>query len=496
LRQKLRQLRANAKTSLSFGAINGAMKSRRIRKAFSRPVKRVERVKQHELLAAIINIFKDCSDGLSIEQIDNQILFYIPRRTLQRRLKQLEGQVVVSKGGTRSRRYFSLQVNTAARFNQWNDNIFALTKTLDWFKVPETDKVDSPALLILPELVKHNIRTAIEMAGSADRLRPHVKTCKSPDAVRLMQQHGINKFKCATISEAEMLGAENAKDVLLAYQPVGPKLQRFISLIKKYPATRFSCLVDNMQSARQQVDAFSKAGVNVSVYVDVNVGMNRSGITPGPSAVELINYLLDQPCIQHVGLHLYDGHINSTSLLQRVQEVKTYFSKVNDLMLRFQKHDKWVRSIAGGSTTFPVHAKNEEVDCSPGTFIYWDKFYLDKYEEQNFLPAAIVLCRVVSVPDNKLITVDLGHKSIASENDINRRVFFLNEPDLVPDSHSEEHLVLKNNGEKTYSPGDVLYGIPFHVCPTVALYEGSIVVESGMVRGEWLHTARDRKIEI
>jgi len=52
-----------------------------------------------------------------------------------------------------------------------------------------------------------------------------------------------------------MLAMIDAPDVLLAYQPVGPKLQRFIELIKKYPATKFSCLVDNLVSAKSIAEA-------------------------------------------------------------------------------------------------------------------------------------------------------------------------------------------------------------------------------------------------
>ena len=326
------------------------------------------------------------------------------------------------------------------------------------------------------------------MVGSADRLRPHIKTCKSPEAVRLMQSYGICKFKCATISEAEMLGMENAKDVLLAYQPSGPKLERFIALIKKYPDTQYSCLVDNLDAAQQQVNAFSNAGVKVSIYVDINVGMNRSGIKPGEDAIRLIKYLSDQDRIKKVGLHIYDGHITSPSVLQRESQVNEWMRTLADL--------PDLDIIVGGSPTFPIHAKQKKFECSPGTFIYWDKSYLDNCPEQNFVPAAIIMCRVVSKPRNDLITVDLGHKSIASENEITRRIYFPEEKGLVPVSHSEEHLVLRNEGSKVYKPGDILYGIPYHVCPTVALYERAITVEGGEVSGEWKNVARDRKISI
>src|SRR5438128_12350864 len=118
-----------------------------------------------------------------------------------------------------------------------------------WYHINNIEEIDSPALVIYPERVKYNIDLAIKMIGDASRLRPHVKTHKTREVSLLLIEAGVDKFKCATIAEAEMLGDCGAPDVLLAYQPVGPKLSRFISLIQKFPATRFSCLIDNTESA-------------------------------------------------------------------------------------------------------------------------------------------------------------------------------------------------------------------------------------------------------
>src|SRR4030095_13208480 len=146
-----------------------------------------------------------------------------------------------------------------------------------WYTIQEIDQLDSPALVIFPGMVKENIALAIKMVGDVSRLRPHVKTHKSTDASKLMLAAGIQKFKCATIAEAEMLGMCGAPDVLLAYHPLGPKLKRFIYLIGKYPNTRYSCLVDNESAASEQSAEFSANGFKVPVYVDLNVGMNRTG---------------------------------------------------------------------------------------------------------------------------------------------------------------------------------------------------------------------------
>lgn len=365
----------------------------------------------------------------------------------------------------------------------------------EWYELNNPAAVDSPALLVFPQRVQHNINTAIRMVGDVSRLRPHIKTNKSAGAVCMMMESGISKFKCATIAEAEMLGMVWAKDVLLAYQPTGPKLQRFIELIQCYPNTKYSCLTDNIAIAKEQVAAFAAAGVKVSVYVDINVGMNRTGISPGPDLMALIRFLEEEDAVGNVGLHVYDGHIRNAVYTEKENEVNRCYEPVEQL-LKDMAAAGWLRPnvVVGGSPSFSVHCKRKNVECSPGTFVYWDYGYSQICPEQDFLPAAVLMTRVISLPGPGLVTTDLGHKSVAAENEIVRRIFILGEHQLAPVSQSEEHLVLKNESLVVYAPGDILYGLPFHICPTVALYERVLTVDNGIVTGEWLNTARDRKI--
>ncbi|HKB43962.1 MAG TPA: hypothetical protein VKC90_06225, partial [Chitinophagaceae bacterium] len=148
----------------------------------------------------------------------------------------------------------------------------------------------------------------------------------------------------------------------------------------------------------------------------------------------------------------------------------------------------------GGSPTFSIHCKRKKIECSPGTFIYWDKTYQDLCPEQIFLPAALVMTRVISLPDETKLCLDLGHKSVAAENELIRRVYFPDAPQLKAISQSEEHLVVDAGKDHSYKVGDLLFGIPFHICPTVALYEKAYTVENGKLAGEWKTIARDRKI--
>jgi D-serine deaminase-like pyridoxal phosphate-dependent protein len=330
------------------------------------------------------------------------------------------------------------------------------------------------------------------MIDDPQRLRPHVKTHKNKEVTQLLMAAGINKFKCATIAEAEMLALCGAADVVLAYQPVGPKLKRFVQLTQQYPNTHFACLVDNTTSAQAIGNAFVAADATINVYIDLNVGQNRTGIAPGEKAIALYNYCAQLSGLSMAGLHAYDGHIRG-SLQERTAACNEAFAPVEAMKTSLQTmgHSA-INIIAGGSPCFPIHAKRAHVECSPGTFVFWDKSYLDQCPEQPFQLAALVVTRVVSLPNATHICVDLGHKSVAAENELSKRVAFLNAPDLKPVSQSEEHLVLNAGEGHSFQAGDVLYGVPLHVCPT--LYERAYTVEHGNVSGEWKIVARDRKI--
>jgi D-serine deaminase-like pyridoxal phosphate-dependent protein len=368
-------------------------------------------------------------------------------------------------------------------------------QTTNWYQIDDIDQIDSPALVVFPERVKHNIDKAIEIAGGVSRLRPHVKTHKSPEVCRLMLDAGIYKFKCATIAEAEMLAIEKAPDVLLAYQPVKPKVLRLLELVKAYPATKFSCLTDHIESARMIGELAQEQNVEIPVYIDVNTGMNRTGIAPSDKLMEFYIQLTEISGIIVAGFHAYDGHIRNTDLSDRTRLCKEALQPVLEIREKLVAQGYTQTTIiAGGSPSFPVHARNKEVECSPGTFVYWDKGYQSLFPEQQFLTAALVITRVVSLPSPSKICVDLGHKSIAVENELSKRVFFLIGGDLIPVGQSEEHLVLEAGEGHSYKVGDVLYGLPYHICPTCALYEKAFTIEKNKLTGTWKTLARDRTI--
>jgi D-serine deaminase-like pyridoxal phosphate-dependent protein len=136
------------------------------------------------------------------------------------------------------------------------------------------------------------------------------------------------------------------------------------------------------------------------------------------------------------------------------------------------------------------------VECSPGTLALHDYNYSHNYPELGIEPAAILLTRVISRPAGNRITLDLGSKAVAPDQPPGKRCFLLNVGEYEALMQSEEHLVVSSPQADKFTPGDVVYAMPAHVCPTVALHKQALVVENGMVVERWDIVARDRELTV
>src|SRR5258708_6869066 len=175
------------------------------------------------------------------------------------------------------------------------------------YAIADTSGIYSPALLFYKDIIQGNVKRAVEMVGDPKRLRPHVKTHKTREIVKMALAAGITKHKCATLAEAEMTASCGAPDVFLAYNVVGPNCERLAKLLRAYPGTQFSVQADHPDAVRALSDTLHRAGVEVDVLVDLDIGMHRTGIAP-EDAVALYELISKSPGLRPGGLHSYDGH--------------------------------------------------------------------------------------------------------------------------------------------------------------------------------------------
>lgn len=361
-------------------------------------------------------------------------------------------------------------------------------------------QIFSPGLVFYKDLIARNIANLVARVGNPDKLRPHVKTHKTREIVAMERAAGINKQKCATIAEAELLAECGVPDIMLAYPIVGPNCGRLAQLVRRFPQCHFSTLVDHPDGLQQLAQAFTAAGQTIEVLLDVDVGQHRTGIAPGAAARQLYEQMAATPGVRAGGLHVYDGHTHQHVLAERAAAVRDQLAPVLDMRDALKRAGVPVpRLVLGGTPTFPVYAGLDiaDAECSPGTCVLNDYNYGNWFPDLGeFVPAALLLTRVVSRPTPRRVTFDLGYKAVASDPPAGKRCYLLDFPEYETVLQNEEHLVIETPAADKYRPGDVALAVPAHVCPTCALHRFAYVVAGGEVTGRWEIAGRDRMLTI
>jgi D-serine deaminase-like pyridoxal phosphate-dependent protein len=366
------------------------------------------------------------------------------------------------------------------------------------YRVPNIENVLTPALVVYPEVISSNIEQTLRLLdGDANRWRVHIKTAKLDYTLRMLVERGVGNFKCATTLELLVACHSGAKDVLVAYPMVGANARRVNKIAESCPQVHISVLAENEKQIQQW------RGHRVGVFLDINPGMNRTGIAQshGTEVVKLARAVRDAG-LEFRGLHYYDGqyggleerertaaaHAGYDSLLKVVSEVEASGVKVLEV-------------ITAGTPTLPCSLAYQGFReqkfvhrVSPGTIAYNDATNLAQLPtEYGLRPAVLVLTRVVSHPRAGVVTCDAGHKAVSADAGVPTCVV-VGHPELTPLSPSEEHLPMAVAGDASGPEvGDALYLLPRHVCPTVNNFDCALLVRNGKIEALEKVTARGRE---
>lgn len=363
------------------------------------------------------------------------------------------------------------------------------------YRIHNVEKIPSPSLVVYKELVQQNIAHAIEtVGGDVSKLRPHAKTHKTAEIIQMEREVGILKHKCATLKEAEMLAQNGIEDILIAYQMVGPNIDKFLTLQEQYRDVDFKVIVDHQDVVTSLSKAAVERNMTIKVMLDLDVGMRRTGVPVSDKAVEIYESIDRLAGLQPWGLHVYDGHIHDTDFVYRWNACNQSLAQVELMQDKLAEKGLSVPLIVmGGTPTFPIYAKTDGVEASPGTFVFHDYGYVSNYPDLGFIPAALLLSRVISIPTSTRFTIDLGHKAIAADPD-GARGTILNIENAEVDTQHEEHWAINVPDTKEIQIGQEVYVCPTHICPSVALHPFYYVIDDGYYRETWDVVSRNRNL--
>jgi D-serine deaminase-like pyridoxal phosphate-dependent protein len=366
------------------------------------------------------------------------------------------------------------------------------------YKVSGIEEVMTPALVVYPEIIASNIERTVELlGGQADRWRVHIKTAKLGYTLRMMVKRGIRNFKCATTLELLVACQCGAKDVLLAYPSIGANARRVLGIAEEFRAVRISVLAENEEQLQQW------RGSRVGVFLDINPGMNRTGIEEGHGGkIFSLVRAIGGGGLEFRGLHYYDGQHREPDERERIKAAHHGYHRLLEIVREIERMGVRVPEvITAGTPTLPASvcfAGFQHADfvhrVSPGTVVYTDASSLAQLAETyGYRPAVLVMTRVVSHPRAGMVTCDAGHKAVSADSGVPTCVV-VGHSELTPLSPSEEHLPLEvAGGAAGPEVGEVLYLLPRHICPTVNNFGDALVVRGGAIESVEKVSARGRE---
>ncbi|XP_035666674.1 3-hydroxy-D-aspartate aldolase-like isoform X1 [Branchiostoma floridae] len=353
--------------------------------------------------------------------------------------------------------------------------------------------IDTPALLVDLDKLEENLKTMpITLKEYSNlKLRPHAKSHKCPTLARLQVTHGAVGVCVQKLTEAQAMVHGGVEDVLVTNEIVSrSKLCRLMSLAQH---ATISIVVDSQQNIRDLSDAAQQMGVDIGVLVDVNVGMPRCGVLPGPEVVQLASLINSLPNVTLKGLHCYQGanqHIRKAE--ERAEATAAAVEKAATALKALEDAEISCDYVTGGGTgTYMYEAKSGVfTEVQPGSYVFMDADYGRNFGEDGqpvhqFHQSLFVLATVQSVPEGNRAVVDAGLKAISMDSGV--PLVYPNS-DIVYHCGGDEHGVLVPPGK--YKIGDQVWLIPGHCDPTVNLYDWLVGVRGGRVEAMWPITGR------
>lgn len=359
-------------------------------------------------------------------------------------------------------------------------------------------EIETPALVVDLDVMEANMEAYANFAAEHDvMLRSHVKTHKIP-AIAHQQVDIGGGILCQKLSEAEVMAAAGIDDIYLSYMVVGEqKLTRLMRLVDS--VDYFSTTVDGPGNLEPLQAVAAKHDTVVDVILEIDIGLERTGIPPGDAAVALAEQIASHPYTRFEGIMAYEGHIpygsnppsTEAELDRRCQAT---MDDVEAMVERIEETGPTVETVGVGSTATSRYSGKHPVvtEIHPGMYPFMDAHLIDVPGIEKSDCALHVLTTVISSPANDRIVVDAGSKSIALE--LETDPIFAGTAETEPSYYngSEEHGWIKTAQYADFQVGDRLPFIPPHVCPTINLHNTVIGLRDDTVETVWAVQARGK----
>ena len=346
-------------------------------------------------------------------------------------------------------------------------------------------RIPTPSIVVNCHQALANIKKMQGIANATGcKLRPHIKTHKSPLFARMQLENGAVGITCAKLGEAEVMVDAGVDDIFIAYPLVDEtRIQRAISLSRR--CRRLILAVDSIEGANLISKAANLAGTNLEIRIEVDTGAARTGLALD-KAVETARIISTLPALHLTGIYTFKSLIlkrmPTTDPLAAGKEEGALLAQLRKSMAD-AGFDQLEISAGSTPTAASVAATGSVDEIRPGTYIFNDAMIVSEGISHPDEVAARVIATVVSCPSPELAIIDGGIKCFSTDPKLNSPPYYYpgyalveGNDDLVLDRMSEEHGMLRSKkGNTGLVVGQRLSLVPIHICTTINLHNSMVL---------------------
>jgi len=369
-------------------------------------------------------------------------------------------------------------------------------------------EIPTPALVVDYDKLKYNIDVMAERGKKAGkRLRPHIKTHKTPIIAQMQLKAGAIGIACAKLGEAEVMAAAGIEDIFLPYPIVGPdKVERLLNLARWVP--RMSTSVDTFDAMRALNDAAVARDQCIDVIVEVEAGYHRTGLYTDDRLVQFVREIVtERPALTYKGLmYMAGGTCKSADPAEQRAGEMAGAKVATDAAALLKQNGIETEVIAGGSTPGSLYMADLEgvTEYRPGCYVFGDMKYADLGALKREEMSATILTTVVSYPwmtEPDHFVVDAGSKTVTHSDATTTPGYgtLVQYPNLAITGASEEHgtILIPENMRKDFNMpaiGAKLDIWPNYVSDVVNMFDVMWVVQGDDVIACWDILARGKRV--
>jgi D-serine deaminase-like pyridoxal phosphate-dependent protein len=353
--------------------------------------------------------------------------------------------------------------------------------------------LDTPCLTIDIDALEQNLAKMQATAWAAGKnLRPHAKTHKCSILAKKQIQAGALGACTAKVSEAEVLADAGVQGILITGPVVTePKINRLLAILQKDPTVMVA--VDHPDNVRRLDEALQAQNLSLGVLLDLDVGLGRTGVSP-EAAPELAGHILKSQKLQLRGIQAYAGQVQHIAkFAERKKASHECMQRAADLFRQLKEKETRCTIFSGSGTgTFDIDIDiAEQTELQVGSYAVMDAEYLNVGSQADperfapFQPALTLLTSVVSVNQDRFVTVDAGLKTLYQHGGI-PWVVSRDYSGLKYEWFGDEYGKLIRSGDDNLPElGSVLELVTSHCDPTINQFDCFYITRGDKVIDTW-----------